>query len=101
MEPRTFHLKDSTDFVLWVEQVDGVVRFYQREKASATDTVLLEISVDALRNILVWADEERGVTASMTGPMAALIKKHAQELGFTEEMFVWHAVKVFIEVGTS
>ena len=52
-----------------------------------------------MRNVLVWADEERGVTASFTGPMAFQIRESARELGLTPEMFVWYAVKAFMDVG--
>ena len=53
-----------------------------------------------MRNVMVWADEERGVTASFTGPMASQIREAARTLGLTPEMFVWYAVKAFMDVGS-
>ena len=41
------------------------------------------------------------MTATFTGPLAQQIREHSRELGLTNEMFLWHAVKIFIEVGTS
>ena len=63
------------------------------------DSVVLELEKEALRNILVWADQESSVTVSLTGPMAAQVRQMAKELGLPPEMFIWHAVKVFIEAG--
>jgi hypothetical protein len=60
----------------------------------------LELTIETLRNLLVWADQERSVTASLTGPMAAQVRQAAEELGLTPEMFIWHAVKLFIDVGS-
>ena len=59
------------------------------------------VDVDTVHNILSWATQGQAVTAYMTGPMAHQIREHSKELGMTPEMFVWHAVKVFIETGTS
>jgi hypothetical protein len=50
---------------------------------------------------LIWADDEGTVTTVFNGPMANEIKKSAQELAITEEMFIWHAVKLFMDVGSS
>ena len=89
---------------LWAERDGNLVRFHRQVPTTDLqhgDEVMLELGVDTLRNLLVWADQERGVTASLTGPMAAQIREAAKELGLTPEMFIWHAVKVFIEVGTS
>ena len=63
------------------------------------DEAVLEWDADILRNLLSWAGEGGDVNAAFTGPMAHQIREHSRELGMTPEMFVWHAVKVFIEVG--
>ncbi len=88
------------DDTLWAERGDGVVRFHRKAVGDASDPVVLEVALSTLRNVLSWADEERGVTASFTGPMASRIRESAGELGLTPEMFVWYAVKAFMEVGS-
>ena len=87
---------------LWVERDGNLVRFYCKASGAGIELrydVALELRVDTLRNVLVWADQERSVTASLTGPMASQVREAAKELGLTPEMFIWHAVKLFIEVG--
>ena len=101
MPKDTFEILDTPQSTLWAERRDDTILFHRTEKSSNLDTVVLEVGRETVRNVLVWADEGKSVTASLTGPMAELVKRHARELGLTEELFVWHAVKVFIEVGTS
>ena len=88
------------DDTLWAERDDGVVRFHRKVPSAATDPVVLEVALSTLRNVVTWADEERGVTAFFTGPMASQIRESAKVLGLTPEMFVWYAVKAFMEVGS-
>ena len=101
MSENSFEIEETPEYTLWAELLDDTVRFHRKEKDTDDAMVALELSRDTLRNVLVWADQGQGVTASLTGPMAEQIKRYARELGLTDELFVWHAVKVFIEVGTS
>ena len=94
--PDSFDIDDT----LWAERDDGVVRFHRKAPGAASDPVVLEVGLSTLRNVMVWADEERRVTASFTGPMASQIREAARELGLTPEMFVWYAVKAFMDVGS-
>ena len=90
------------DGTLWAEQNDDLVSFYRHPENAASDqpvSPVLELKVDTLRNVVVWADQGRNVTASLTGPMASQVREAAKELGLTPEMFIWHAVKTFIEIG--
>ena len=98
------------DGTLWAEQDDDLVSFYRRTEDQASgqsdspvlelpDGPVLELRVDTLWNVVVWADQGRNVTASLTGPMASQVREAAKELGLTPEMFIWHAVKTFIEIG--
>ncbi len=90
------------DGTLWAEQSDDLVSFYRNPENPVfeePDSLVLELKVDTLRNVVVWADQGRNVTASLTGPMASQVREAAQQLGLTPEMFIWHAVKAFIEVG--
>ncbi len=87
------------DDTLWAERDDGIVRFHRKTPGGAAP-VVLEVALSTLRNVAAWADEERGVTAFFTGPMASQIRESARELALTPEMFVWYAVKAFMEVGS-
>lgn len=90
------------DGTLWAEQNGDLVSFYRHPGSAASDqpdSPVLELKVDTLRNVVVWADQGRNVTASLTGPMASQVREAAKELGLTPEMFIWNAVKTFIEIG--
>ena len=106
MAGNTFQIETSTSGSCWAELDDGRVRIHRTQtpdsnRSGAEDEVVLEWNVEILRNLLTWAAQEGTVTASFTGPMAGQIREGSQELGMTPEMFVWHAVKVFVEVGKS
>ena len=58
---------------------------------------MARLETDTLRHLLLWAEDEKSVTFSLTGPLAQQVKDLSKELSLTPEMFVWHAVKVFIE----
>ena len=100
MPDQHFYIHDN----IWAEQNQDTVRFYR--KTSILDIpgeqeILMDLRVDTIRNVLTWADHGQSVTASLTGPMASAVREAAKELGLTPEMFIWHAVKVFIEIGSS
>ena len=59
--------------------------------------VVAQLGIEALRTLLLWAEDEKSVTFSLTGPLAQQVKDLSRELSLTPEMFVWHAVKIFIE----
>ena len=62
-----------------------------------TPEVVAQLGIEALRTLLLWAEDEKSVTFSLTGPLAQQVKDLSRELSLTPEMFVWHAVKIFIE----
>ena len=98
MTEQNFPIDDN----LWAERDGNLVRFHQKMPRGVShqgDDVVTELRIDTLRNVLVWADQERSVTASLTGPLASQVREGARELGLSPEMFIWHAVKVFLEVG--
>ena len=93
-----FQIQTTDQYVYWAEAVDGRVVIHRRSHADdAVDEVLAQWDAEVLRNLLLWAEDEKSVTFSLTGPLAHQIRKLSKELSLTPEMFVWHAVKVFIE----
>ena len=95
-----FEIENASDYIYWAEVDEGMLVVHKTGKSDSTDDqVLVRWSSDTLRNLLVWADQEQNVTTSITGPMAAQVRQKAKELMISPEMFVWHAVKVFVEVG--
>ncbi len=106
MAGNTFQIETSASGTCWAELDGGQVKIHRTwtldsDDSRAEDEVVLEWNVEILRNLLTWAAQEGTVTASFTGPMAGQIREGSKELGMTPEMFVWHAVKVFVEVGRS
>ena len=104
MSARTFHIDTSStgSVTCWAELHDGRLEIHQTsELPGEKDDLLLEWDVDVLRNLLAWASQEKEINVTFTGPMAHLVRQHSKELGMTSEMFVWHAVKLFIEAGTA
>ncbi len=98
----SFDIERTDDYVLWAERRGDVVRIHRTDtRPEPRDTFLVELTRDALRNLLVWSDGDSHVTYSIGGPLAQQVREHARELSLPPEMFVWHAVKVFIDVGTS
>ena len=97
-----FEIEKTPEYTCWAEIDQGAVTIHKTSNTPLEgDEVLARWSPNVLRNLLLWADQGRSVTVSLTGPMAQQVKEHAKELMLTPEMFVWHAVKVFIEVGES
>ena len=100
MYGRTFEIEASPTHTCWAELQDGKILIHRTIPGpDEEDQVLVQWDVDVLRNLLSWADQGGAVTTWFTGPMAQQIRAHAKELSMTPEMLVWHAVKVFIEVG--
>ena len=100
MPKGTFEIESSADHRSWAEIEDGNVLIHRDTSLAGNTGPVLSLDPDTLRNLLTWATREDAVTAHFTGPMAKLVQDHSRDLGMTPEMFVWHAVKVFIEVGT-
>ena len=69
-------------------------------KKTSDPEVLGRLDRDRVRELLIWATGEGAVTAVFEGPMANEIKKASGELGISEQMIVWNAVKLFLEVGS-
>jgi hypothetical protein len=120
MTGTTFEIEASDTHVCWAELQEGKVVVHRTarqpslesralenkasEDQAPEDEILLRWDIDVFRDILAWAGQaaQTGmVTATFTGPLAQQIREHSRELGLTNEMFLWHAVKIFIEVGTS
>ncbi len=101
MAEDTFEISTNESHVYWAERHDGTITIHRTERSpQGGDEVLLQWDVAVLRNLLLWGEKDGGVTSCITGVLAQQVRQHCQELGLTPEMFVWHAVKVFIEVGT-
>ena len=105
MHGKTFEIETSDTHTCWAELQDGRLMIHRTTHSShgappGDDEILLRWDIDVLRNLLTWADQGGSVNTFFTGPLAHQIREHSRELGMTPEMFVWHAVKVFIEVGT-
>lgn len=92
-----FEIRREDDSLIWAHQERGAITIYRTDLRSGRDTALLTLERDAARRLLMWADGDRGVTASITGPLAREVRKSAEELSLTPEVFVWEAVKVFLE----
>ena len=100
MQQNTFEIENTGTYTDWAELLDGQVIVHRRTNSSPDeDEVLLQWDLDVVRNLLSWAGQEGPVTTTVTGPLAHQVRQHSRELGTTPEMFMWHAVKVFIEVG--
>lgn len=96
-----FHIVKTDEHVYWAEKSDGLITIYRRSSFTEDGSeILIRCSPDTLRNILVWADGDKNVTFSLTGPLAQQVREMSRELSLTPELFVWHAVKVFIDTGT-
>lgn len=83
----------------WFERDEAGVRLLMASPGGSEGELLLRLDRKTLGDLLVWSDDEAVVSAVVTGPMARDVKKNARDLGLTDEMFVWHAVKLFVEVG--
>lgn len=89
---------DDGRFAYWAESSGGTVTLHRRALDSdGSGDVVAEIGLETLRLLLLWAEDEKSVTFSLTGPLAQQVKDLSRELSLTPEMFVWHAVKIFIE----
>jgi hypothetical protein len=104
MQAKSFEIETSDTHTEWAEIQDGLITIHRTPHAPGReDDVLLQWDVDVLHNLIAWSIREGGVsgpvTAYFSGPLAHQIREHSRELGMSPEMFVWHAVKVFIEVG--
>ena len=100
MGERTFKIETSDSSTCWATLQDNLIAIHRTPRGSTEDDeVLVQWDIDVLRNLLEWASQESAVTAFFSGPLAHQIREYSRELGMTPEMFVWHAVKVFIEVG--
>ena len=83
----------------WSEIIDGQIAIHSGATAEKSN-IITSWDLDTLYNLLNWATSEGQVVSLFTGPLAHQIRKYATHLGMTPEMFVWHAVKVFIEIGS-
>ena len=105
MYGKTFEIETSDSQTFWADLQDRRIRIHRtipspHGTSQESDEVVLQWDVEVLRSLLTWADQDGAVNAYFTGPIAHQIREHSKELGMTPEMFAWHAVKVFIEVGS-
>ena len=104
MQAGTFEIEASDALRCWAELQDKKIIIHRTSHLApgpptGENEILLQWDIDVLRNLLTWAGQEDAVTTHFTGPLAHQIREHSAELSMTPEMFVWHAVKLFIEVG--
>ena len=90
---------DDGQFAYWAESVGGTVTIHRRaiDSDDKAEVVVAQLGLETLRLLLLWAEDEKSVTFSLTGPLAQQVKDLSRELSLTPEMFVWHAVKIFID----
>ena len=100
MDDSTFEISTSDSYVEWADLQNGQLVVHRTSRGPAgDDETLVRWDLDVLLNLLTWATEGEDVIARFSGPMAHQIREHSKDLGMTPEMFVWHATKVFTEVG--
>ena len=104
MQKSTFDIGILDGYTWWAELQERRIMIHRgpdpsQATATGKDEQVIEWPIEVLRNLLSWAVQDDAVTAYFGGPMAHQIRQHSKELGMTPEMFVWHAVKVFVEVG--
>ena len=89
---------DDGRHAYWAESSGGTVTLHRRTlDPDENAEVVALLGLETLRLLLLWAEDEKSVTFSLTGPLAQQVKDLSRELSLTPEMFVWHAVKIFIE----
>ncbi len=94
----TFTIGDDGHFSYWAESSDGAVTLHRRPiDSDENPEAVARLDPETLRLLLLWAEAEKSVTFSLTGPLAQQVKDLSKELSLTPEMFVWHAVKIFID----
>ena len=100
MAASSFEITRTESHTEWAQILDG--RFAVFKTTAQGDEALVQWDWNTVCNLVSWMTDNDGpVFSALTGPMAAQVRDSARELGMTPEMFVWHAVKVFIEVGQS
>ena len=97
-----FQIQATDKYMYWAESVDGVVNIHRSRVGSSdgNDLVLASWDIEMIRNLLIWADEGNNVTCSFTGPLAVQVRSCSKSLSLSPEMFIWHAVKLFMEVNS-
>ena len=96
-----FDLAESAELRYWLAREGDVLLLCTGSGDAPEPEVIGTLQQNRSRDLLLWAGGEGRVVAVLEGPMAADVKKAANELGLSEQMFVWNAVKVFLEVGAS
>ena len=95
-----FTLAESEEGSYWLARDGEDLLLYSGSQKTASDQdVLGRLDRDRVRELIIWARGESAITAVFEGPMANEIKKASGELGISEQMIVWNAVKLFLEVG--
>ena len=96
-----FTLAESAGGSYWLNRDGEDLRLVSGSPKNASGQEELgRLDKDRVRELLIWARGEGAVTAVFEGPMANEIKKASDELGISEQMIVWNAVKLFLEVGS-
>ena len=96
-----FDLAESGGYCYWLARDGDTVLLCGAPVDSSRRDVVGKLDRKKLREMVLWAGGEGAVSALLEGPMANEIRKASKELGISEQMIVWNAVKIFLEVGGS
>lgn len=70
-----------------------------RSAEGSAQEVVATLSRERVRDMVFWMASEGRVTTVFEGPMANEIRKASRELGLSEQMVIWNAVKLFLDIG--
>ena len=101
MATERFDLAESGGWRHWLERDGDKLVLCRGQSHDSSREELGLLDRDRVRDLVLWAAGESVVTGLFDGPMANEIKKASAELGIPEQMVVWNAVKLFLEVGAS
>ena len=100
MPIKKFTLTETCGLQHWLEH-DGnrILLCRDDQNCSPSRRNLGVLDRDRIWDLVQWATADNTVTAMFEGPMAVEIKKTSDQLGISEQMVIWNAVKLFLEVG--
>ena len=101
MGTEKFELGGEAGHSYWLAREGDTLALYGGPAGASHGEALGRLDRGRIRELLLWAGGEGMVVTIMDGPMANEVKKASDELGLSEQMIVWNAVKLFLEVGGS